>query len=558
MSDTSMPNAGNLDALEVIRAEGSPVAGTSIVAEAKRQAADFSDECGEIVNLCEDRLSFLSTLLAAALTDRVTVLPSDRSLEGLRSAVAGRYPNATILCDSGQVGKRVAAAGLQAHTVGLSLQETGTAPNDGLDPVVLDRAGIVMFTSGSTGTPEPCMRNLSFFRQGAVANAECMFQGFNGRPGIVATVPPYHMFGFELSIAVPLFAGARLYSGRPFYPVDVAAALESVAAPRILVSTPVHLRVLLESGLGMPRVERVFSATAPLSASLAGGIEKLFCAEVREIFGTTETGSIGWRKTADEEAFNLMPGSELTQRAQGSLLSAPHIVPPFELADRLELLEGRRFCIVGRSNDIVNIAGKRMSLAGMNAILADLDGVVDGAFLPPGDDADGPVERMSAIVVAPGLTDEEIRQALRQKLDSAFIPRRIAFVERLPRNAAGKLPLEEFTQFAREALVEAMSAERTVCFGSNEPWAKDHFPGQAIVPGALLLGEASAFLSDWLGKGETHCELVNARFPDSAVPGKDCIFRIEPAAADQYRIECRQEGRLVMRASMRMPGGTDG
>jgi acyl-CoA synthetase (AMP-forming)/AMP-acid ligase II len=557
MSDAAATEFGNLDRLEVIRAEGGPVAGACIVAEAKRLAIEFSEESSEIVNLSEDRLTFLCTLLAAALSGRVTVLPSDRSPEGLRS-VAGRYPNAATLCGAGQVGMRAAAAGLEARTVELSLREIAPGLKDGLDLVTLDRAGIVMFTSGSTGAPEPCMRSLSFFRQGAIANAECVLEGLDGRPGIVATVPPYHMFGFELSIAVPLFAGVRLYSGRPFYPGDVAAALDAVAAPRILVSTPVHLRVLLESGISMPRVERVFSATAPLSTPLAGDIERLFGAEVREIFGTTETGSVGWRKTADEEDFNLMPGMELTQRAQASLLAAPHISPPFELADRLEVLDGRRFRIAGRSNDIVNIAGKRMSLAGMNAILADLDGVVDGAFLPPGDDGEGPVERMSVIVVAPELTDEEIRQALRRKLDSAFVPRRIAFVERLPRNAAGKLPLDEFTRFAREALAEATRPERTICFALNEPWAEDHFPGQPIVPGAVLLGEASAFLADWLGASETRCELVNARFPDSAIPAKDCIFRIEPAAGGQYRIECRQEGRLVMKASMRMPGGTDG
>lgn len=554
MSDATAPVIRDFSCLEVIPQEGEPVSSARVAASARRLAAGMPSD-GAIVNLCEDRLAFLSTLLAAASAGRDSILPSDRSPEGLR-AVAGRYPEAMTLCDAGEIVERATAAGLRAHRVELSFREDRASFD--LESASLDNAGVVMFTSGSTGAPEPCERDLAFFRQGAIANAQCMFEGLSSSAGIVATVPPYHMFGFELSIAVPLFAGCRLYSGRPFYPGDVAAALESICSPRILVSTPVHLRVLLESGMAMPRVERVFSATAPLSASLAGGIEKLFGAEVREIFGTTETGSVGWRNTAREESFNLMPGMDLAQDGATSFLNAPHISPPFQLADRLELLEGGRFRIAGRSNDIVNIAGKRMSLAGMNTILADLDGVMDGAFLPPGDDAEGPVERMSAIVVAPGLTEEEIRQALRQKLDSAFIPRRIAFVDELPRNTAGKLPLDDFRRFAREVLGSAARPERKVCFGSNESWVLDHFPGRPIVPGAVLLGEANAFLASWLDRQEAPVELINARFPDSALPGEDCIFTIEPMSGEQYRVECRQGDRVVMRAAMRMPGGADG
>ena len=554
MSDATAPVIRDFFCLEVIPQEGEPVSSDRIAASARRLAAGMPGD-GAIVNLCEDRLAFLSALLAAALSGRDSILPSDRSPEGLR-AVAGRYPEATTLCDAAEIADRATVAGLPAQRIELSFPEDPACLD--LDLSLLDGAGIVMFTSGSTGAPEPCVRRLAFFRQGAIANAQCMFEGLGGPAGIVATVPPYHMFGFELSVAVPLFAGGRLFSGRPFYPVDVAAALESVASPRILVSTPVHLRVLLESGMAMPRVERVFSATSPLSASLAGGIERLFGAEVREIFGTTETGSVGWRNTAREESFNLMPGMDLAQDGEISFLKAPHVSLPFQLADRLEILEGRRFCITGRSNDIVNIAGKRMSLAGMNTILANLDGVKDGAFLPPGDDAEGPVERMSAIVVAPELTDEGIRRALRQKLDSAFIPRRIAFVDELPRNAAGKLPLGDFRRFASEIFNQRPKPERTVCFGGSESWVPDHFPGQPIVPGAVLLGEASAFLASWLDRQEALVELINARFPDSASPGEDCIFTIEPMSGEQYRVECRQGGRVVMRAAMRMPGGADG
>jgi len=56
------------------------------------------------------------------------------------------------------------------------------------------------------------------------------------------------------------------------------------------------------------------------------------------------------------------------------------------------------------------------------------------------EEEDGAVTRLMAFVVAPGLTGETLTSALRQRIDSAFLPRPLCFVEALPRNAAGKLP----------------------------------------------------------------------------------------------------------------------
>jgi acyl-coenzyme A synthetase/AMP-(fatty) acid ligase len=55
--------------------------------------------------------------------------------------------------------------------------------------------------------------------------------------------------------------------------------------------------------------------------------------------------------------------------------------------------------------------------------------------------------------VAPGLSSETVTEALRQRIDAAFLPRPLCFVDELPRNATGKLPRGELTQlFARSAL----------------------------------------------------------------------------------------------------------
>jgi acyl-coenzyme A synthetase/AMP-(fatty) acid ligase len=94
----------------------------------------------------------------------------------------------------------------------------------------------------------------------------------------------------------------------------------------------------------------------------------------------------------------------------------------------------------------VNIAGKRTSLAHLNYHLNSIPGVRDGAFVVPEQEGEA-VTRLTAYVVAPGLTSEALLRALRQRIDAAFLPRPLHFVEALPRNETGKLPrraLEEF------------------------------------------------------------------------------------------------------------------
>jgi acyl-coenzyme A synthetase/AMP-(fatty) acid ligase len=116
-----------------------------------------------------------------------------------------------------------------------------------------------------------------------------------------------------------------------------------------------------------------------------------------------------------------------------------HVEREVLLADVIELRDRNTFLLHGRTADLINIAGKRTSLAHLNFHLNSIEGVRDGAFVMPEED-DGTVTRLMAFVVAPGLASETIMSALRQRVDAAFLPRPLCFVEALPRNETGKLP----------------------------------------------------------------------------------------------------------------------
>ena len=271
-----------------------------------------------------------------------------------------------------------------------------------------------------------------------------------GTAHAVATVPPQHMYGMEMSVLLPLVGGVAVHAAKPFFPVDIAAALAASPLPPLLVTTPVHLRALVASGVALPPLAGIVASTAPLPVELAQAAEAAFGCEVRELFGSTETCILARRRTASEDAWTLLPGVELHPQPDGTLVHAAHLDAPVALADIVELLPGGRFRLCGRQADMLEIAGKRASLADLGHRLLAIPGVRDAALLQLDPDASG-VRRLAALVVAPGLDEAAVRAALRQAVDPVFLPRPLRLVPALPRNETGKLPRRALLELLRGA-----------------------------------------------------------------------------------------------------------
>ncbi|MCB1814953.1 MAG: hypothetical protein KDK04_25030, partial [Candidatus Competibacteraceae bacterium] len=72
---------------------------------------------------------------------------------------------------------------------------------------------------------------------------------------LLATVPPQHMYGLETSVMLPLVSGASIQRGRPLFPEDIRQSLLALPAPRILITTPVHLRACCQIGADWPALQ---------------------------------------------------------------------------------------------------------------------------------------------------------------------------------------------------------------------------------------------------------------------------------------------------------------
>lgn len=402
-----------------------PVTAGRFLADVAALAARLP-EAPYALNLCADRYLALVAFGAALARGQVTLLSADRSAHRQRE-LAARYPGTYAVADGVETVIPAVAAGAWGEGEGENF------------PIPAERVAAIGFTSGSTG--EPAAHAKPWAALVAAARAAAARFGLDDaadQATVVGTVPAQHMYGFETTMVLPLRAPMAVHSGPHFYPVEVAEAVAAAPGRRVVVTTPLQLRALLAGGVG--GVSAFISATAPLSPALAAEAEAVLGAPVLEIYGATEMGSIASRRTTAGEEWSLYDGVAL--RAEGADAASalvPGLPEPVPLSDLVEMGADGRFRLIGRRGDMVKRGGKRASLAVLNRVLSEIEGVEDGVFLAPEDLEANPAARLAAYVVAPGRTSAEIVAALRERVESVFLPRPVVLVERLPRNAVGKI-----------------------------------------------------------------------------------------------------------------------
>jgi acyl-coenzyme A synthetase/AMP-(fatty) acid ligase len=419
-----------------------PVTARRFLSHARALARRLPDGAAHVLNVCADRYLFAVGLAAALLARKISLMPPAQTPEVLRQLQLFA-PDAVCLVDDPH---------FQCPLPSLHCGE----PQDCAEPNAGDESGpwevpqidaaqsaAYIFTSGSTGVPVPHRKSWgNLVRCIRIENERLCLR--DTPHALLATVPPQHMYGFESSVLLGLVGGHTLCAERPFFPADIAAALAATPAPRVLISTPVHLRALIAAGVELPAVAVVVSATAPLPQSLAREVEARCSAPLIEIYGSTETGQIAARRTTETMEWRLWRGATLTVEGAQCWIRGGHVEQPVVMSDVLEPLGEGRFLLHGRHADLVNIAGKRSSLAYLNHQLNAIPGVQDGVFYvrEEGSASAGGVTRLGALVVAPSLDVHAVLGALRERIDPVFLPRPLSLVERLPRNATGKLPRE--------------------------------------------------------------------------------------------------------------------
>lgn len=409
-------------------------------------ARPIAGEHDALCNLIPGRYRF-SVSLAACICDGVPVLlPASRAPNAIQAALSG-WQNPGYLTDDWMPDRN-------AKPIDPSIFQNSSAP-------------VYVFTSGSTGKPVLHRKNWTSLAGGADLTTQIL-----GRAGlapsdtvIAGTTPHQHMYGLEASLFAGLAGGFCLYDQTVFYPEDLLILRDRARLARIrniaLMASPVHLRYLAETIRQCPEISCVISATAPLHRTVATEIEDGDVRHLYEIYGSTETGSMAWRRPSIDEIWRLLDGFQLSEHAEGWSAHAPHLDAPVVLNDHLSVDEHGGFHLTGRKEDFVQVGGKRESLGALNAALLAMKDLSDGVVLRrPGSDGD----RLAILIVPKSNPPENeralaqrVRQHMMRNVDPVFVPKRIQIISQLTRTKTGKIPAEDLRElhssaFSKDAL----------------------------------------------------------------------------------------------------------
>jgi long-chain acyl-CoA synthetase len=393
------------------------------------------------------------SLFLACLRNQLVVLPLEQTISDEQKQSAFR------------VCRVVAAAISGGKNVQILPPETAAATKDGpANDWGNDRPLLLKLTSGTTGAP----RAVRFRSEQLLADCEniCETMGISQRDLNFGVIPISHSYGFS-NLLTPLIArGVSLVLSNDRIP---RAIIDGLAATRATVfpGMPVFYQSFCEmaEAPSLPDLRLCISAGAPVAPETAQAFCGRFGREIHSFYGASECGGICYVREAQpvpgfvgmamsgvviEQVDPAKPVSLIRVRSRA--VATGYFPEPdegklgggiFVPDDLLEKTRGG-YRIVGRSSDLINVAGKKVHPAEIEAEILRCEGV--RAAIVFGRESERRNEEIAACVVAKGLSERELLAHCRMRLSSWQVPRRIYFVEAIPVNERGKTSRRELAR----------------------------------------------------------------------------------------------------------------
>lgn len=306
-----------------------------------------------------------------------------------------------------------------------------------------DEPFLYLFTGGSTGKPKvwsKTPRNL-------LAEALYLKDKFSlsDKDLFVSTVPPYHIYGLLFSVLVPFVSHARIMPDIYTFPQEIISTINKHKAS-VLVSVPIHYRVLKVDNLSVPSLKAAFSSAGALDRSDGIYFYKKTGLGITEIYGSTETGGIASRNISDQtdrwNAFDVvswkLKESRLTVKSDFTSREMEQDSDGFCLTgDEAREEKDNSFILLGRADGVVKVAGKRVDLLDVQNKIKTLPTVSDAVVIALPTDKGR--ESFIAAVVACDLTETHLKKLMMDMLEPYAVPRRVKIVSSINRTAAGKI-----------------------------------------------------------------------------------------------------------------------
>ncbi len=323
----------------------------------------------------------------------------------------------------------------------------------------------VLPSSGTTGTPKLVLREGAALTADAANVASALAIGAGDR--VLAAIPLGHSYGLDIALAA-LWSGAALVTHAEFDAPAVAASLEEGVT--VFPAVPFMIEALARVGPGRrpPSLRLVFTAGTPLPPAARAAFENAWQIPVGQLYGATELGSVTLNHPANADFLPdsvgppfpgvsiriLDPDNPARQRPVGeeghvaiaalSMLSrylddeAPLVEGHFLTGDLGRIDGAGRLFITGRLKLLVDVGGLKVNPLEVEAVLREHPAVDDCVVVPIV--VSETITRLRAVYTSRGgVSDDDLRRFLKERLAPHKVPRVFEPVDALPRSPSGKV-----------------------------------------------------------------------------------------------------------------------
>jgi hypothetical protein len=370
-------------------------------------------------------------------------------------------------------------------------------------PPQFDRPGLVLFTSGSSGTPNRVFKTPSRLCLEAPLLQQLFGSALPPGTRFAGTVPHQHLFGLAFRLMWPLCAGYPIVTEQFHHPEELGRL---AAEPHVLISSPATLKRLaqLETFSSPATFLMTFSAGSPLHDSVAAACTTRLTTRIIEAYGSTEAATIMCR-TAPGGAWQVHPGVTLALDEHGCLKLRSPFLPDddwFQTQDTA-VYDDNGWRLTGRADRVAKIEGRRVAMDALETALLALPEVTEARTVPLCGERD---EIAAAVVLSEAghiqlqalgkmRFDRWMRQRLSTSIDRIAIPRRWRYLSSLPYNTMGKITTANITRlFKQQApppfVVTTRAAHEmmvTLPLSDCMQAFDGHFPQVAILPGVVQI-----------------------------------------------------------------------
>jgi len=304
----------------------------------------------------------------------------------------------------------------------------------------------IYFTSGTTGSPIGALKTKENFLS-EIKQLTKLFENYTIKR-IIVTVPFIHFYGSLFGAIYPLINDIDIIIKEHFLPHDL---LELVDEYSMVVTTPLYIKSLNKIQIKKDLSKSIFvSSTAPLFPEIAKEFHNNFSTDIIQIFGSTETGGIAY-KYNDDEKWTPMNTVKISQNKEGELRVKSPFISNVLYEDKFKVsnqeiqtfdyveIENNQFKLIGRSSQIIKIAGKRYSTIQIENILETQPHVEKAVvFVTTDKDALRGEELHITLQTKENILLKEIKTLLKKELSNIRFTIKLKLVDEIKTTLVGK------------------------------------------------------------------------------------------------------------------------